>query len=115
MSPEEFDGCVDMALDAIPEELAALIENVAVLVEDVPPPDQPPDLLGLYEGTPLTERWGDGGIGQLPDRIFIFRQPTLALCDNFDEVVDEVATTVVHEVAHYFGIEEARIHELGWG
>ncbi|MDR2566272.1 MAG: metallopeptidase family protein [Bifidobacteriaceae bacterium] len=115
MTPEEFEECVGEALDAIPEEFAALIKNVVVLVEDHPPPDQPQDLLGLYDGTPLTERYGDGGIGELPDRITIFRLPTLAISETKEDVADEVATTVIHEVAHYFGIEEDRIHELGWG
>jgi len=71
-------------------------------------------LLGLYEGTPLTER-GDGWALALPDRITIFRRPILAMCASRDEVVREVRVTVIHEIAHHFGIDDDRLHELGWG
>jgi predicted Zn-dependent protease with MMP-like domain len=89
------------------------MDNVVVLVEDDPPADDP-ELLGLYEGVPLTERGEFWAAGALPDRITIYRRPTLALCDSRDEVVDEVAVTVVHEIAHHFGIDDERLHELGW-
>ena len=113
ISRERFEELVGQALDEIPEELAALMDNVAVFVEDDPPPHDP-DLLGWYEGTPLTERgWGYGGV--LPDRIIIYRNPTLRLCASEDDVVDEVRITVVHEIAHHFGIDDARLHELGYG
>jgi predicted Zn-dependent protease with MMP-like domain len=115
MAAEAFEECVGQALDDLPAEVAAMLDNVAVIVEDRPPPDQPQDLLGLYLGVPVTERYGYGGIGALPDQIFVYRLPTLAVCDSQDDVVEEVAITVVHEVAHYFGLEEDRIHELGWG
>ena len=115
MTREQFELCVSRALDEIPPDIADLMVNVAVIVEDHPPPEEPSDLLGLYLGTPITERWGYGGIGALPDRILIFREPTLAICDTVGDVVWEVTTTVVHEVAHFFGLPEARIHELGWG
>jgi predicted Zn-dependent protease with MMP-like domain len=115
MSVEQFEWCVDRALDLLPDPVAEQLVNVAVIVEDRPGPDQPPDLLGLYDGVPLTERFAFGGIGALPDRILIFREPILAICDTPADVVDEVVITVIHEVAHYFGIEEDRIHELGWG
>ena len=87
-------------------------DNAVLLIEDEPPASEP-DLLGLYEGIPLTERdsWYSGA---LPDRIFVFRRPTLRLCDTYDDVVDEVAITVVHEIAHHFGIDDERLHELGW-
>ncbi len=114
MSREEFEDAVRDALDEIPEELADQMDNVVVLVEDDPPPDDP-ELLGLYEGVPLTERGEFWAAGALPDRITIYRRPTLALCDSRDEVVDEVAVTVVHEIAHHFGIDDERLHELGWG
>ncbi|GAA2721858.1 hypothetical protein CAE01nite_27590 [Cellulomonas aerilata] len=114
MSREEFEDAVRDALDEIPEELADQMDNVVVLVEDDPPEDDP-ELLGLYEGVPLTERGEFWAAGALPDRITIFRRPTLALCDSRDEVVDEVAVTVVHEIAHHFGIDDDRLHELGWG
>jgi predicted Zn-dependent protease with MMP-like domain len=113
MSREEFEDAVRDALDEIPEELADQMDNVVVLVEDDPPPDDP-ELLGLYEGVPLTERGEFWAAGALPDRITIYRRPTLALCDSRDEVVDEVAVTVVHEIAHHFGIDDERLHELGW-
>ena len=111
---EEFEAAVSEALDQVPAELAALMDNVVVLVEELPPPEEPQDLLGLYEGTPLTER--DGWYaGVLPDRISIFRRPILAVCETREEVVEEVLITVVHEIAHHFGIEDDRLHELGWG
>jgi len=100
------------ALDAVPAELTGLMDNVVVLVEEEA--DGDPDLLGLYEGVALTERGYDYG-GVLPDRILIYRRPILAICDAEDEVVREVAVTVVHEIAHHFGIDDQRLHELGWG
>lgn len=115
MSRERFEDAVRDALDLIPPELAAQMDNVVVLVEDDPPPDEEPDLLGLYEGVALTERDGWWAAGSLPDRITIFRRPTLAICETTEEVVEEVAITVVHEIAHHFGIDDDRLHELGWG
>jgi predicted Zn-dependent protease with MMP-like domain len=112
MEPAAFDALVDRALDDIPDELAALVRNVVVLVEDRPPPDEP-DLLGLYEGVALTERWGVGM--ELPDRILVFRRPLLDLCDSEAELVEEVRITVVHEIAHHFGIDDERLHRLGYG
>jgi predicted Zn-dependent protease with MMP-like domain len=109
----EFEELVAEALDTIPPELSKLIDNVVVLVEDEAPEDAP-DLLGLYEGTPLTERNG-WYAGVLPDTIRLFRMPILRICDSFDDAVDEVQVTVVHEVAHHFGIDDERLHELGWG
>jgi len=113
MEPERFDELVDQALDGIPDELASLVRNVVVLVEDEPPEDEPDDLLGLYDGVALTERDGLLG-GELPDRIFIFRGPLLDLCADEAELVEEVRITVVHEVAHHFGIDDDRLHELGY-
>jgi predicted Zn-dependent protease with MMP-like domain len=112
MDRERFEALVDQALDGIPDELAALVRNVVVLVEDEPPEDEP-DLLGLYEGIALTERWGDPTM-QLPDRIFVFRGPLLDMCDSEEELVEEVRITVVHEVAHHFGIDDDRLHDLGY-
>ena len=112
MSPERFEELVGEALDEVPEELLGLMNNVVILVEDDPPPGE--DLLGLYEGHALTERgWDYSGV--LPDRILIYRNPILRICDTDDDVVEEVAVTVVHEIAHHFGIDDARLHELGWG
>src|SRR5215217_3751246 len=100
MSREEFEAAVADALDEIPPELAKLMNNVVVLVEDDGPEDDP-HLLGLYEGTPLTERGEWWAAGSLPDRITIFRNPTLEVCDTPEDVVEEVRITVVHEIAHH--------------
>jgi predicted Zn-dependent protease with MMP-like domain len=118
MSRDDFEEAVSEALDLIPQELAEKMDNVVVLVEDEPTAEQldgeEDDLLGIYEGTPLTERDSWWAAGALPDRITIFRGPTLRLCESEEEVVEEVAVTVVHEIAHHFGIDDARLHELGW-
>jgi predicted Zn-dependent protease with MMP-like domain len=111
MSAARFDELVSDALDAIPPSLTAAMDNVVVLVEEVHPDD--PHLLGLYEGVALTSRDTTYG-GLLPDRITIFRAPILELCSSEDEVVDEVLITVVHEIAHHFGIDDDRLHDLGW-
>ena len=113
MEPERFDLLVDQALDGIPDELARLVRNVVVLVEDEPPDDEPDDLLGLYDGVALTERDSTMAV-QLPDRIFIFRGPLLDFCDTEAQLVEEVRITVVHEIAHHFGIDDRRLHELGY-
>ncbi|TDC62358.1 metallopeptidase family protein [Streptomyces hainanensis] len=113
MTRDDFETLVSDALDRIPPELTRLMDNVAVFVEDEPPVGEP-ELLGLYEGVPLTER-GEWYAGALPDRISVYMGPTLRLCETPDEVVHEVATTVIHEVAHHFGIADERLHELGWG
>ena len=109
VSPERFEELVGEALDDLPEDLAQLMRNVVVLVEDT----SPDGLLGLYEGVPLTER-DSAYSGVLPDRITLYRLPICAMCDDEDDVADEVYTTVVHEVAHHFGIDDERLHELGW-
>lgn len=113
MDPDRFDTLVEAALDAIPDEIATLVRNVVVLVEDEPPDDEPDDLLGLYDGVALTER-DSSWLPQLPDRIFLFRGPLLDLCESEEELVDEIRITVVHEIAHHFGIDDARLHELGY-
>ncbi|MDF2052039.1 metallopeptidase family protein [Arthrobacter sp. Cr_A7] len=119
MSAHDFEAAVSDALDSIPDKLARAMDNVAVFIEDdyVPGPGEDPDtvLLGVYEGVPLTERdsWWDAG--SLPDRITIFREPILEICASREDVIHEVAVTVVHEIAHHFGISDDRLHELGWG
>lgn len=113
MDAAEFEDAVGDALDEVPAELMALLDNVVFLVEDEPPPEDP-DLLGVYDGTPLTER-GDAWAGALPDRITIFRGPLSRMCEDREELLDEIAVTVVHEIAHHFGIDDARLHQLGWG
>ncbi len=112
MSREQFEEAVAQALDDVPGELSALIDNCVILVEDEAPAHDP-DLLGLYDGTPLTERGGDYTMA-LPDRITVYRNPTLAMCSSEEEVVSEVNITVVHEIAHHFGIDDDRLHELGY-
>lgn len=110
-SPEEFEALVESALDDIPDEIARLVANVVVLVEDEPPPEDP-DLLGLYDGVDLTA-WGDPNL-ELPPRIFVFRGPLTRMCGDLDELRHEVEITVVHEVAHHFGIDDDRLHDLGY-
>ncbi len=112
MDPERFEDLVSEALDLIPAGLAAAMDNVVVLVADRHPED--PELLGLYEGIALTERDSSYG-GALPDTVTIFRESLLEFCETEDELVEEVAITVVHELAHHFGIDDKRLHELGWG
>jgi len=113
MSRERFEELVGEALDEVPADLLKVMSNVVILVEDLPP-DGSLGLLGLYEGHALTDRgWDYAGV--LPDRITIFRLPTLSVCDTETDVIDEVAITVVHEIAHHFGIDDHRLHELGWG
>jgi predicted Zn-dependent protease with MMP-like domain len=115
----EFERLVGEALDAIPEELGVLMDNVAVVVEDWPTPAQHSGgrdtLLGLYEGIPLTERSPLSYAGVVPDRITIFRGPTCEAADDRQALVELVTTTVVHEIAHHFGISDERLGELGWG
>ena len=112
MSAQRFDELVSDALDLIPPELAAAIDNVVVLVENRHPEE--PELLGLYEGIALTER-DTTYAGALPDTITIYRDALLDICDSDGDVVEEVAITVIHEIAHHFGIEDQRLHQLGWG
>lgn len=119
MPADQFEAAFQEALGSIPPKLARAMDNVAIFIEDkyVPAPGEDPDtvLLGLYEGVPLTERdsWWDAG--SLPDRITIYRESILEICASREDVIYEVAVTVVHEVAHHFGISDDRLHELGWG
>ncbi|AHC23168.1 MULTISPECIES: metallopeptidase family protein [Mycobacteriaceae] len=112
MSARRFEELVSDALDLIPADLARAANNVVFLVADRHPEE--PDLLGLYEGIALTER-DSTYAGALPDAITIYRDALLEMCASEDEVVEEVAITVVHELAHHFGIDDERLHELGWG
>ena len=118
-SEAEFEQLVADALDAIPEELGKLMDNVAVVVEDWPTPSQLAGrrgtLLGLYEGIPLTRRSPLSYAGVVPDRITIFRGPICERTNDAQTRVQLVTTTVVHEVAHHFGISDERLRELGWG
>ena len=112
MRADEIEGYLNEALDSIPDELIDLLDNCIIVIADDAPPEDP-ELLGLYEGIPLTERGVSYG-GVLPDTISIFRNPTLAICDTVEDVIDEVHITVVHEIAHFFGIDDDRLHELGY-
>lgn len=112
LSRREFEELVADALDEIPAEFTATMDNVVVLVEDSNPDE--PNLLGLYQGIALTERMSDYG-GVLPDTITIYQGPIQAVCETEGDVVREVAVTVVHEIGHHFGMDEDALHELGWG
>jgi predicted Zn-dependent protease with MMP-like domain len=111
MTRARFEELVADALDLVPAALSEAMNNVVVLVEDRN--DEDAGLLGLYEGVALTER-DSTYAGVLPDRITLYREPLLDMCDSEEEVIDEVAITVVHEIAHHFGIDDRRLHELGW-
>jgi predicted Zn-dependent protease with MMP-like domain len=110
VEPGAFEDMVVTALDSLPEDLGRLMRNVAVTVEHGP---GPPGLLGLYQGIPLTSRTSQYA-GVLPDRITIYRRAICMICDTEAEVVEQVRRTVIHEVAHHFGIDDARLTELGW-
>lgn len=106
-----FEEHVQAALDSLPPKLAGALENVAIVIEDEHPED--PDLFGLYEGTPLPER-DSGTSGRLPDRIAIYRRPLEESFDDPGELEEEIRITVLHELAHYFGLDEDRLEELGY-
>ena len=114
MAKEDFEELVAIALDTIPAELADLMDNCVILVEDYPPPDVLPDTLRPLHrhATHRAHRWSYTG---LPDTVQIFREPILAICETHEDVVEEVRITVVHEIAHHFGIDDERLHELGYG
>ncbi|MET8796210.1 metallopeptidase family protein [Nocardia sp. NPDC004568] len=112
MSEARFEELVGDALDQIPAELTRAIDNVVILIEPRNPDD--PHLLGLYHGIALTERDSHYG-GSLPDTVTIYRDALLDVCADESEVIEEVRITVIHEIAHYFGIDEDRLHQLGWG
>ncbi|HMM41324.1 MAG TPA: metallopeptidase family protein [Thermomicrobiales bacterium] len=122
LSHDEFEDLVVAALDSLPEDLLELMENVDVTIERWPSRDQLDDagirrgsLLGLYQGIPLTERHSSSYNLVMPDKITIFQRPIEQMCSTQDEIVDQVRKTVVHEVAHHFGIGEETLRELGWG
>ena len=111
VSPQEFEELVADALDLLPPEVASRFVNVVVVVEDENAAD--PDLLGLYEGIPLTER--EHYSGALPDRISLYRIPLCLLAEDLDDLVHEIGVTVVHEFGHHMGLDEDRLHQFGWG
>jgi predicted Zn-dependent protease with MMP-like domain len=112
VSRRRFDELVDEALDRVPKRLLDALDNVMIRTAEIN--DEDPSLLGLYHGVDLTRRTHDYAF-QLPDTITIYRLPLLAMCADEDELAEEIAVTVVHEIAHHFGIPDERLHELGWG
>lgn len=123
VSEEDFEAAVRDALDEVPATLLDMLDNVAFFIEDEPGPEHAdPDftdeenaeLLGIYLGTPLTARDG-GWAGALPDRIVLFRGPLSRMCHDLEDLREEIAITIVHEAGHHVGIDEERLHELGWG
>jgi len=117
VTPEEFESLVDAALDELPAQITDRIDNVLVVVEDRPSSEQDPagdGLLGLYEGVSLLER-GIDYAGVMPDRITIFMEPHLAMGLRGTALRAEIRKTVLHEIAHHLGIDEARLHNIGWG
>ena len=118
MPDDEFDALVQEAIDAIPKQALDMMDNVVFFIEDEyePLPSEPEntEILGIYDGVALTERDQGWEAGALPDRITIFKNPTLRACQTREDVVREIKITVMHEVAHHFGIDDARLHELGW-
>ena len=110
MAPGDFEDVVRAAMDSLPPDLAGRFSNVAVVVDDEN--DENPDLLGLYEGVPLTER--DTYSGVLPDRICLYRIPLCLMAEDYDDLVDEVRVTVIHEFGHHMGIDDDTLHHLGW-
>lgn len=109
---DEFERLVGDELDKLPSAMVDGLDNVIFVVEDRPE-DGSLDLLGLYDGLALTER-DRYGMGELPDRIIVYREPHLEATDTLDELRDEVHATLVHEIAHFYGIDDERLHELGW-
>lgn len=112
MDAESFEDLVADELERLPDEMTSGLDNVVFVVEDRPD-DGSLDLLGLYDGLALTER-DRYGMGDLPDRIIVYREPHLHACDDAVHLRDEVHTTLVHEIAHFYGIDDARLHDLGW-
>lgn len=106
----EFERLVIAALDALPDEMVEGLDNTVFVVEDHPEGEE---ILGLYDGVALTER-GDYGYGELPDRIVVYREPLLEMCESMEQLREEIHVTLVHEIAHYYGIDDDRLHELGW-
>ncbi|MBC9957593.1 metallopeptidase family protein [Yimella sp. cx-51] len=118
MSREQFEDVVADALDEIPQELLDRLDNVVFLIEDEPTDEQRPphgDLLGLYVGIPLPERLDSYHYGSMPDRIYLFQGPLTRHSRDRDNLVEQIRVTTLHEIGHYFGIDDDRLHELGWG
>ncbi|WP_022881040.1 metallopeptidase family protein [Gryllotalpicola ginsengisoli] len=112
LTRDAFEALVVEELDQLPDDMVDGLENVVFLVEDRPP-DGSLDLLAEYDGVDVTER-DRYGFGELPDRIVLYREPHLAACESMEELRDEIHVTLVHEIAHYYGIDDAELHRLGW-
>ncbi|MFZ4841995.1 metallopeptidase family protein [Mycetocola saprophilus] len=113
MDPDTFDTLVNDVFEALPEEVTEGLENVAIAIEDLPE-DGSLDLLGLYHGVDLTER-GQYGFGEMPDLISLYRLPLLNFCEDEEDLREQVRITLVHEIGHYYGIDDEELHRLGWG
>ncbi len=112
MSEEEFDDLVANELDNLPDHVLEGVDNLVFMVEDRP--EDGSDTLGVYEGFSVVDR-SMYGYGEMPDRIVLYRENLLKMCESREHLAEEVHITLVHELAHYFGIDEKRLHELGWG
>ena len=112
MDADTFEALVGEVFDSLPDDMVDGLVNVAIVIEDRPE-DGSLDLLGIYEGVALTER-DRYGFGELPDRIVLFREPLLDICDDLDQLRDEIHVTLVHEIAHFYGIDDDELHRLGW-
>lgn len=108
-----FEKLVIEQLDLLPDEVMDQLVNVAFVTEDRPA-DGSLGLLGEYDGVDITRR-GEYGFGELPDRIVLYREPLLSVCHDLDELVEQIHVTLVHEIGHYYGIDDAELHDLGWG
>ena len=108
----EFEALVIDELDALPDEMIDGLDNVTFVTEDRPE-DGSLDLLGLYDGVAITDR-GQYGFGELPDRIILYREPLLSIVEDEAELREQVHVTLVHEIAHYYGLDDDQLHELGW-
>ena len=113
LNAEEFEKLVVDELDLLPDEMVDGLENVVFVTEDLPE-DGSLDLLGLYDGVDLTRR-DNYGFGELPDRIILYREPLLAVSSDLEELKDQIHVTLVHEIAHFYGIDDDELHDLGWG
>jgi predicted Zn-dependent protease with MMP-like domain len=113
LDADEFEMLVIAELDLLPDEMVDGLENVVFVTEDRPE-DGSLDILGLYDGVALTAR-GNYGFGELPDRIVIFREPLLHISADLEELKEQIHVTLVHEIAHFYGIDDDELHELGWG
>lgn len=113
LTAEEFEKLVVDELDLLPDDMVDGLENVVFVTEDRPE-DGSLDLLGLYDGVDLTRR-DNYGFGELPDRIILYREPLLAAASDLEELKDQIHVTLVHEIAHFYGIDDDELHDLGWG